>query len=332
MKGNGLLSILSSFAFILLLLTGCGQKSAGTSPESSDQDNKDRDGKPKIAVVLKSLEAEYFKLMESGAKQGFEDFDVEGTILAPSGQTQVMEQINILEDLLTKNLDALVVMPSQSEAAIPVLEKYREKGIPVLLVDSDVEWDGKTTFIGTDNYTSGKEAGKELASHLKARDEVAIIEGVLGTPVSEERVQGAKDAIEEAGLKIAANQTADFDRVKAVSVVENILTANPTIKGIFAANDEMALGALKAVAARNMSIPIIGIDGTSEAMESISDGKLTATVAQQPHDMTYKGIQNALKVIDGETINNRITSGKDMVVTKENAAGKLEEVKNLLGN
>ncbi|MBZ5751824.1 MULTISPECIES: sugar ABC transporter substrate-binding protein [Metabacillus] len=332
MKRKGFLSIFTLSTLILLLLTGCGQKSTGTSSESSGEDNKDNDGKPKIAVVLKSLEAEYFKLMESGAKQGFEDFDVEGTILAPSSQTQVMEQINILEDLLTKDLDALVVMPSQSEAAIPVLEKYKAKGIPVLLVDSDVEWDGKTTFIGTDNYTSGEEAGQELASYLNKGDEVAILEGVLGTPVSEDRVRGAEDALKEAGLKIAAKQTADFDRVKAVSVVENILTANSNIKGIFAANDEMALGALKAVSARNMSIPIIGIDGTSEAIQSISKGKLTATVAQQPHDMTYKGIENALKVIDGGTIDKRITSGKDMVVTKENAAEKLEEVKNLLGN
>jgi ribose transport system substrate-binding protein len=328
-KGFLLLGVLLTLA--LFLLTGCGQNSTGTSTNSTSGESEDNSGKPKVAIVLKSLEAEYFKLMESGAKQGFEDFDVDGTILAPSKQTAVVEQINMLEDLLTKDLDALIVMPSQSEAATPVLEKYKAKGIPVLLVDSDMEWEGKTTFIGTDNYTSGEAAGKELASHLKEGDEVAIIEGVLGTPVSEDRVRGATDAVTEAGLKIVATQTADFDRVKAVSVVENILTANPNLKGIFAANDEMALGALKAVTARNMSIPIIGIDGTSAAIESISNGELTATVSQQPHDMTYKGIENALKVINGGTIDKRITSGKDMIVTKENAAEKLEEVNKLLG-
>ncbi len=270
--------------------------------------------------------------MESGAKQGFKDFDVDGTILGPSSQTEVEKQINMLEDLLTKDLDALVVMPSQSEAAVPILEKYKVKGIPVLLVDSDMEWDGKTTFIGTDNYTTGQETGKELAYQLKKGDKVAIIEGVLGKPVSEDRVKGAEDAIKKAGLKIAAIQTADFDRVKAVSVVENILTANPDIKGIFAANDEMALRTLKATTARNMSIPIIGVDDTSEAIQSISKGGLTATVAQQPHEMTYRGIGNALKVMNGEKIDKRITTGKDVIVTKENAAEKLEEVKNLLSN
>ncbi|MCM3569877.1 sugar ABC transporter substrate-binding protein [Neobacillus mesonae] len=330
MKSKGYLAIFSSLTLVLLLLAGCGQRSTTTSNEISSGDKKDNPGKPKVAVVLKSLEAEYFKLMESGAKIGFKDFDVEGTILAPSSQTEVEKQINILEDLLTKDLDALIVMPSQSKAVIPVLEKYKAKGIPVLLVDSDIEWDGKTTFIGTDNYTSGHEAGNVLASHLKKGDEIAIIEGVLGTPVSEDRVKGAEDALKEAGLKVAATQTADFDRVKAVSVVENILTANPNIKGIFAANDEMALGALKATTARNMSIPIIGIDGTSEAIQSISKGGLTATVAQQPYNMTYKSVENAIKVIEGGKIDKKINSGKDIIITKKNASEKLEEVKNLL--
>ncbi|MDQ7864997.1 substrate-binding domain-containing protein [Peribacillus frigoritolerans] len=108
----------------MLLLAGCSQENASQSLTEASN------GKPKVAVVLKSLEAEYFKMMESGAKQGFEDFDVNGTILAPSSQTEVEKQINMLEDLLNKNLDALVVMPSQSEAVIPVLQKYKEKKYP----------------------------------------------------------------------------------------------------------------------------------------------------------------------------------------------------------
>ncbi|MEE3951871.1 sugar ABC transporter substrate-binding protein [Peribacillus frigoritolerans] len=318
------------FSVMLLLLAGCNggvdSESGTQKTEASDKE----DGKPKVAVVLKALNSEYFKLMEAGAKKAFEDLGVDGTILAPSNETEVEKQINMLEDLLNRDLDALVVMPSQSDAAIPVLEKYKAKGIPVLLADSDVNWKGKTTFIGTDNYTAGLEAGKALASQLKKGDKIAILEGVLGTPTNEERVKGVEDAAKEAGLEIAASQAADYDRVKAVSAMENILTANPDIKGIFTANDEMALGALRATTSRNMSVPIVGVDGITEAVESVNADGVYATVAQRPYDMTYKGVENALKVLDGEEIEKRIDSGLD-VITKENSEEKLSELSELLG-
>ncbi|WP_078409859.1 sugar ABC transporter substrate-binding protein [Priestia abyssalis] len=321
-------------AALLLLMVACGKQNTDPASSSSSVSETDDwgsgEGKPKVAVVLKALNSEYFKLMEAGAEKAFKDFDVDGKVMSPSNETEVEKQINMLEDLLNnKSLDALIVMPSQPEAAIPVLKKYKEKGIPVLLVDTDVDWEEKTTFIGIDNFTAGQKAGESLAMKLGSGDKVAILEGVLGTPTSEERVQGAEEAFKKAGMKIVASQAADFDRVKAISVMENILTANPDLKGIFAASDEMALGALRATKARNMDIPIIGVDGITEAVESIYDDELEATVAQKPHDMTYKGVENALKVMKGETIDKRIDSGID-IITKENSQEKLGELKELL--
>lgn len=326
-----LFSILASLLVFVLLLAGCGKSSNETTSVTTEGEGESQNesGKPKIAVVLKGLDQEYFKLAEQGAKQAFNDFGVEGIFLAAATQTETEKLVNILEDTLNKEPDALVVMPS-TEAAVPVLEKYTEKNIPVLLIDTDLNWDGKTTYIGTDNYTAGKEAGTYLASNLSEGDEIAILEGVLGAAVSEERVKGVEDVMKEKGIKIAASQAADFDRVKAVTVMENILTANPNIKGVFTANDEMAMGALKAITSRNMSIPIIGIDGTTDALDSISNGGITATVAQKPYDMAYIGVENALKALNGETIEKNITSPIS-VVTKESALSLLEEVKTILG-
>jgi ribose transport system substrate-binding protein len=129
---------------------------------------------------------------------------------------------------------------------------------------------------------------------------------------------------------VVASQAADFDRVKAVTVMENILTADPNLKGIFAANDEMAVGALKAVKSRKLDIPIIGIDGTSDALDSIHNGGVTASIAQKPYEMGYKGVENALKAINGETVEKSIDSSID-TITKENALNKLKEVKDILG-
>jgi ribose transport system substrate-binding protein len=320
-------------ALFLLLISGCGKESTTSNATNESIKNKapsqEENSKPKVAVVLKGIDQEYFKLAEQGAKQAFEDFGVEGIFLAAPTQTDTEKLINILEDTLNKKPDALVVMPS-TEAVIPVLEKYNEKDIPVLLIDTDLNWDGKTTYIGTDNYTAGKEAGEFLASKLSEGDEIAILEGVSGAAVSEDRVRGVEDVMKEKGIKIAASQAADFDRVKAVTVMENILTANPNIKGVFAANDEMAMGALKVITSRNMNIPIIGIDGTTDALESIGKGHLTATVAQKPYDMAYLGVENALKAINGDTVEKNITSPIS-VVTEENALSLLEEVKSILG-
>ncbi|MBO0997541.1 sugar ABC transporter substrate-binding protein [Bacillus sp. SD075] len=313
----------------LLSLAACGNQNTESNNSTSDSSEGSSEGKPKVAVVIRALNAEYYKLMEAGAKQAFEDLGVEGEVLAPTNDTDFIGQNNMLEDLLSEGVDALVVMPTQSEAAIPVLQKYKEKNIPVLLVDSDVDWEGKTTFIGTDNVTAGEEAGKLLASMLSTGAEVAIIEGVSGTPTSEQRVSGAEKGLNDAGMKIVASQAADSSRDKAVSVMENILTANPDVKGVFAINDEMALGALRAINSKNLDIPVIGLDGITEAVESIQQSGMEATVAQKPYDMTYTGVESALKAINGETVEKRVDSGFD-VITKENSEEQMKKLKEYL--
>lgn len=327
MKKNYLLfTLLLISAFILV---ACSDDNTGDGAVQEEEINAGDEDAPQIAVVLKGSDQEYFKLAEAGAKKAFEDFGVNGKFLAASTQTQDQELINILEDLLTNDPDALVVMPS-TESAVPTLAKYAEKDIPVLLIDTDLDWDDKLTYIGTDNYTAGQKAAEHLASQLSEGDEIAILEGVSGAAVSEERVQGVVDYMEEAGIKIATSQAADFDRTKAVNTMENIITANPNIKGIFTANDAMALGALKATESSGLDIPIIGIDGTTDGLESIAAGNVNATVEQQPFEMAYLGVEHALKALEGETVEAQIDSGIELI-TEDNAADKLDHVNELLG-
>ncbi|MFJ7368818.1 sugar ABC transporter substrate-binding protein [Lysinibacillus sp. NPDC098008] len=313
---------------LVLVLVACNDdSSAGTSTDEGSSGGDS--GQPHIAVVLKGADQEYFKLAEAGAKQAFKDFDVKGTFLASSKETQEQELINILEDLLIQDPDGLVVMPSTG-SAIPTLTKYHEKDIPVLLIDTDLNWDDKTTYIGTDNYTAGQKAGEFLESILSPGDEVAIIEGVPGGAQNEARVAGGKEYLEEKGFKVVTVQAADFDRTKAVSVMENIITAHPNIKGVYAANDEMALGAYQALKTANLTIPIVGVDGTTDGIQSIIDGGVTASVEQLPYKMAYMGVENAIKALNGETVEKQIDSGIELI-TQDNANEKLANVKELLG-
>ena len=298
-----------------------------TSPSQGEQESSS--AKRNIAVVLKGADQEYFKLAEAGAKQAFKDFDIKGTFLTASKETQEQELLNILEDLLIQAPDGLVVMPSTG-SAIPTLKKYEDKNIPVLLIDTDLDWDGKVAYIGTDNYTAGQKVGEYLEEVLQPGAEVAIIEGVSGAAQNEARVAGAKDYLQEKGFKIATVQAADFDRTKAVNTMENIITAHPNIQAVFAANDEMALGAYQALKTANLDIPIIGIDGTTDALQSIADGDVTASIEQLPYTMAYLAVENAIKSLNGEPVEKEIDSGIELI-TVENAAEKLENVKKLLG-
>ncbi|WHX30163.1 sugar ABC transporter substrate-binding protein [Brevibacillus agri] len=304
------------------------------SPEGSSTQQQPQTGsgeqKPKIYVVLKTLNSEYFQFIEAGAKAAFQDFNVDGTIMAPSNQTQVMEQVNMIEDLLNKNPDGLVLTPSQPVAVVSALAKYKAKDIPVVLLDSDVDWEDKTTFIGNDDALSGQKAGETLAAKLSRGDKVAILEGISGTPTSAKRVQGAREALEQAGMIVAASEAANWDRVEAVSVMENVLQAHPDIKGVVAANDEMALGAIRASEAKGKDIAVVGMDGIIEAIESIQKGSMDASIAVKTYDMGYKGVENAVKAIRKETVPKQIVTEID-VITPDNAEAKLAQAKGLLG-
>ena len=313
--------------FMMLALVGCGVNNS--SNESTDASSGEGTGdKPKVAVVLQSLTSEYWNFVQAGAKQAFEDFNVEGTILGPSSESQVMEQINMMQDALTKGPDALVVSATQPETAIPTFNQYKDSNIPVLLINQDVDWDDKVTFIGTDNFTAGKQGGELIASKLQKGDKVALIGGVLGSQTHRDRLDGAKEALVAAGMEVVAEQPADSDKSKAMNVMENILESNPDLKGVFVSSDDMAMGASRGVQNKGADVQVVGLDGTVESIESVIKGNTVGTVAQNPYDIGYKGVENAIKAIKGESVDKRIDTGAE-VITKENAKERLEFLKSI---
>jgi len=249
-------------------------------------------------------------------------------VVGPAAESEVIQQVNMLEDQISQAPGAILVSPSQPETVVPVLESAASSGTPVLLIDTDVDFEGKTTFIGTENFTAGQEGGKLLASMLEKGDKVVLISGALGNPATDERIKGAKEALEAAGMEIVAEQPAESDKAKAMSVMENILQNDKDVKGVFAANDDMAIGVLRAVQAENLDVKVIGTDGTEEAVQSIIDGNLAGTIAQSPYNMGYQGVENALKVMKGESIDERIDAGID-IITQENAQEKLDFLKSI---
>ncbi|MEH7119661.1 substrate-binding domain-containing protein [Neobacillus vireti] len=311
---------LSCITFIAGCSSSASKSASGTSGNS--------DSNKSVTVVLKTLSSPYWQYVQAGAEAAGKKLGVKVNVVGPSAESQVMEQVNMIQDQISQSPSALVVSPSQPTTVVPVLTSAVKAKIPVLLIDSDAAFDGKTTFIGTDNATAGAQAGKLLSSMLQKGDKVVLIAGALGNPATDQRIKGAKDALTKEGIKIVAQQPGDSDKSKAMTVMENILQKNSDIKGVFAANDDMALGALRAVQAKHLDIKVIGTDGTEEAVQSILSGGLAGTIAQSPYNMGYQGVENALKASDGKKISSRIDSGIQ-VITKDNAQKQLDFLKSI---
>lgn len=314
-----------ALALCTVFLIACsGDQDNDSSNDNASTDEKSEDD-INIHVVLKTLSHPYWKSVEAGAKQAAEDLGVKVEVNGPPSEADVIEQVDMMDNAISQAVDALVVSPSQPTTVTNIFDLAESNNIPVLLVDTDADWDNKVTFIGTDNYSAGEEGGKYLASLLEAGDKVVIIEGAKGNLATDERARGAKDALEEAGIEIVAQQPADSDKFKAAGVIDAVLQNHADLAGAFAANDDMAIGALSATEQAGIQIPIIGINGGDEATELIIEGKLAGSVAQSPYEMGYMGVENAVKIIKGEEVDVRIPT-PIKVVNEENAEEHLKEI------
>jgi ribose transport system substrate-binding protein len=306
-----------------------------TGVEVVSKDNLDKFLKPaapaaeakplNIAVIVKAVTSDYWKTVGAGVEQAMQgDPTIKASFLGPNEETDIEGQIRIIESQISAKVDALAVAPSQADQVQPTLEKAVAAGIPVVLIDTDLaNFAKKSAFVGTDNKLGGQLGGEFIAKALQAGDEVAIIRGAAGDPVHNLREQGAKEALEKAGLKVVAVQPADSDRAKGQTVAENLLTANPNLKGVFATNDEMALGALNAAKAAGKTLVIVGFDATNDALNSIKDGGLSGSVAQFPTKIGELGTLTAAKVARGEKVDAFVNTGVE-VVSKDNLSNFLK--------
>jgi len=246
-------------------------------------------------------------------------------VIATDGEGSVIKQVAGIEDMLTKNIDILLVQAAKAEGLKEELKKVHEQGIPFLFVGKPIKGTDAVTMVSMDNYSIGTQVGKFIVGFLKERysepkGNIVILEGIPGDQTSEDRVGGAREVLKNyPNIKIVAQQPADYRRPQAVSVTQNILQANPpgTIDLIFAANGEMALGALQAVkdAERLGEMGILGLDGQKEELDAIKACELTATWQYKP--CGTEGFEYAIKILKGEEVPPIIIAKSDMI-TKEN--------------
>ena len=279
--------------------------------------------KLEIVLVTKALDSEFWQRIKSGAEEAARaDADVSLAVLAPAQEINIDQQVAILEDQILKRVSALAVAPSGVSEIIPVLDRAKAAGIPVVIVDTDVPWPSKLGFIGIDNRLGGRLAGEYILRAIGGKGKVAVIRGVLGVATQEDRLAGFRDVIAKApGVECVAVQPANSERALGMAVMENILTSHPGLNAVFATNDQMALGAMEAIAARHLTgkIVLVGFDATREALRAIQAGQMHAVMAQYPERIGKRAIQEAIKAARGQPVEKYVDIGTALV-TKENAS------------
>ena len=310
-------AVLAVFAFFF---PGCNRGGDSTTASA----------KPRVALVLKTLNSPFFNDMQRGAQAAASRLDVDLVVQAAEREIDVERQMQIIENLLQTSVKALCLTPSGSREVVPAVAKANRANIPVVIVDTRLDAKAAdeagakiVSFIGSDNYEGGRIAAKfivDISRATKGKANVAVLEGIPGHETGDSRLRGFRDGIKETpGVRIVASQPANWERDQGFNVFQNMLQAHPELDTLFACNDMMALGAVEAIraAGKTGSIRVVGFDAVEDARKAIQEGTMLASVAQFPDEMGRLAVENAVHAIKGEPI-TADAKVRIELITKEN--------------
>ena len=274
----------------------------------------DANGKPKVALVMKSLANEFFQTMEEGAKAHQKANASDYSLIANGikDETDTTAQIKIIQQMIVQKVDAIVLAPADSKALVPVVKEAAEKGVLVVNIDNKLD-DGalkekglSIPFVGPDNRVGAKLVGDYLAKQLKAGDKVGILEGVSTTYNAQQRTAGFQDAMKAVGAVVVGVQSGEWEMEKGNTVASAMLREHPDLVALLCGNDNMALGAVAAVktAGKTGQVMVVGYDNINAVKPLLKEGKLLATADQYAAKQAVFGIETALKALKDKTPQN----------------------------
>lgn len=255
----------------------------------------------KIALVVSTLNNPFFVTLKDGAEAEAQKLGYDLVVL--DSQNDPAKELSNTEDVLGHDIQVLLINPTDSDAVKSAVRAANRANVPVVTLDRTANGGKVVTHIASDNVAGGKMDGELLVKLLDGKGKVAELQGTPGTSAARDRGEGFHEAIDAApGIELVASQPADFDRTKGLNVMENMLQAHPDINAVFAQNDEMALGAAKAVEGSGKKVIIVGFDGTDDGIKAVENGVIAATVAQQAGMIGSMGVDAADKIIKGESV------------------------------
>jgi len=332
------------FALLLALvmslsLVACGGGDTANEDTSTDDTATEENGGDtatasdvEIAVVLKTLASEYWGYVKAGCDAAAADLGVTVNVVGPGAESEIEQQVSMIEQQIGAGCDAIIVAPNDAGAASGALASAIGS-IPVLSVDTNVGIEGQTSFVGTSNVDAAYEGGKWAIEQAGTDAKAVIIYGQEGDNTSNMRMEGYEKACTEAGVEVLAKLSGNNLTDGATKAMEDLLSAYPDqIDIVLCHNDDTAIGAMNACKSAGVSdITIVGFDGNASAVKLILDGELVkATVAQQPYEMGYQVVEAAVKAVKGESV-DEVINAPVQVVTAENGQAYLDNLEAMKG-
>lgn len=295
-------------------MMGCGAVAIDGEGESKETSSSESEsGSGSVGLAISTLNNPFFVKLAEGAEAAADEAGVK--LITVDAGDDAAKQTSDVEDLISKNVSVLIVNPVDSDAIAPAVKDAVSKGLKVITVDRVVNGVDVDCQIASDNVAGAEMATEYLAELVGEGAKVAELQGVPGASATIDRGEGFHNVADQK-LDVVSSQTANFNRAEGMTVMENVLQSASDVKGVFAHNDEMALGALEAVAGKD--IQIVGFDATDDAVAAVKDGKMAATVAQQPDKMGETAVNTAISLINGEDVEKSIPV-EVTLITKENA-------------
>ena len=316
-----------------MLLVGCGGAATTTTTAAAaaaadgttvaaavtEAAAKSGDGQLFVGMAFQEMNNEYFVVMKEALEQACTAIGAK--VVYTDANHDVSKQISDVEDMVQQGIDILLLNPADTAGIETAVQYAHDAGVIVVCVDAQANGP-VDCFVGSKNYDAGYLAGMKMVEDLKGEGDVAILDGIAVTPILD-RVAGFTDAVATApGIKIVDTQNGKQERDVALTVVENMLQANPSIKAIFSVNDTGSMGALAAIQGANSSVLLYSVDGSPEAVKAVAEGgSFMATSAQYPRDQVRIGLGMALAKYWGATVVPTTVPIDVTLITKDNAAG-----------
>lgn len=291
-----------------ILLAACSTESPGSSSEDTGNDDSgEGDDSVSVGMSISTLNNPFFVSLRDGAESAAEEAGYEITTV--DAQDDAAKQVNDIEDLLQQDIDVLLVNPTDSAAVVSAIESANSEGVPVVTVDRTADGGEVVTHIASDNVAGGEMAAEFIAEQVGEEASLVELEGIPGASATRERGEGFHNIVDEMdGLEVVASQSANFNRSEGLTVMENIIQGTDSIDAVFAHNDEMALGAVEALEAQSMleNVTVVGFDATDDARTAVSEGRMDATVAQQPDLIGEEAISAVTSIMNDEELDEFI--------------------------
>jgi ribose transport system substrate-binding protein len=301
---------------IALVLSACAKRQ--TSPETGSAPS----AQLRIAVVPKGTAHSFWLTVKAGAEQAGREEGVQVLWKGPAEETDVEGQQRILEDFINQKVDAIVMAACDADGMVPIVKQAMDAGIPVITIDSGVNSDLPLSFVATDNVAAAEKAAEVLCELIGRKGKVGMIPFIKGAASSEQREQGFRQGIAKCeGVTLGPVLYSQSQVERAMQVTEDMLTANPDLAGIFAANEPGAVGAATVLEQRGLAgkVKLVAFDAAQPEIEALRRGTIQALIVQNPFKMGYEGVKLAVQAVRGDraSIPKRVDTGVT-VVTKEN--------------